>query len=74
MILKGNLASGDSSESRKAHGKQVLLSKVQNQWHQPIIFTHEDKGVTFPYEDVHKLLVDDGSIMNILSEDTMTHL
>jgi len=33
MILKGNSASGDFSESRKAYGKQVLLLKVQNQWH-----------------------------------------
>jgi hypothetical protein len=60
------------------------MSKIQNLWYKPIVFTLEDgEKVTFSHEDflvistvlynfnVYRVLIDDGSAMNILSKDTL---
>jgi len=66
--------------------KQVLITiHLLNAWHEPILFTVEyGKGVTFPHENslvisivltnyhVYMILVDDGGVINILSNDVMT--
>lgn len=83
VILGGTLAIGDSGSGRKKYRKQVLT----NMWHELIIFTLEDReGVTFTLEDalvistvlaihlVYRILMDDGTMINILSRDVMTQM
>jgi hypothetical protein len=52
MILGGTSMEGDSSTRKRKYRKEVLTTtRLQNQWHGPIIFTLEDgEGITFPYE------------------------
>jgi hypothetical protein len=73
---------------RGSMGKQVLkIVRSLVQWHELIVFTPEDgKGVTFPYEDVliiftiisnhivYQLLVDDDSVVNIISVKIMVQI
>jgi hypothetical protein len=59
----------------------------ERSWHEPITFTPADgQGIKYPHEDalvistvmeghrVHKTLVDDDSLMNILSAEAMTKI
>jgi hypothetical protein len=83
VILGGTSAIGDSGSGKKKYRKQVLT----NMWHELIIFTLEDReGVTFTLEDalvistvlaihlVYRILMDDGTVINILSRDVMTQM
>lgn len=78
MILGGDLLGGDSIENRKAYRKQVLLSRVKNSWHKPIVFTHEDEDALMIFiilsnYNVYKILID-GNDVNILLEDAMIQM
>lgn len=78
-FLEGDLLGGDSSGSMKAYRKHVLLLRVKNSWHMPIVFTHEDEDalvifiILFNY-NVYKILIDDGYVVNILLEDAMIQI
>ena len=86
MILGGTSTEGDGGSGKKKNIKQVLTTTyLPNTWHEPIIFTLEDgEGVTFSCEDslvisivltnhrVYRILLDDGSVINILSNNVMT--
>lgn len=52
MILGGTPSEGDSSTRKRKYRKEVLTTTLLvKQWHEPIVFTLEDRvGITFPYE------------------------
>ena len=79
MILEGDLLGRVSIESRKTYRKQVLLSRVKNSWHKPIVFTYEDEDALMIFiilsnYNVYKILIDDGNDVNILLEDAMIQM
>ena len=89
IILRGSLTNvGVISNKKTRLGDQVLVTMGQeSSWHEPITFTLADgQGIKHPYKDalvismvvegykVHRILIDDGSSVNILSTKTMTNI
>jgi hypothetical protein len=87
VILNGTLARGDTYNGKRKYRKYVFTTAhQQNLWYEPLTFTLENREkVTHLHEDalaisivltnhqVHRVLVDDESLVNILYKDEMSY-